>query len=409
MVAEANSMSVTIESKPAAVEGKSTPSTVDARVAANREKVINYLAKLAQLEEGISDILLSTGCVPIVRVNGVLKRVGEKRLSVADVEGIVDAVLPSDKIRDEVLRRRAVRDFDCSYGILNIARFRINVFYQRNNPAVVMRQISAEVPTIESLNLPPILKKIAEAERGLVLVTGITGSGKSSTLAGMLDHINTTLNKHIITIEDPVEFLHRDKLSVIRQREIGTDTDNFAIALRAAMRQNPDVILVGEMRDAETIEIALQAAETGHMVFSTLHTSSATGSVNRIIDAFPPHQQYQVRLQLAENLYAIISERLLPRKGTNNRIPAVEVLLGTLRAKEYIRNSDKTNRLLEVIEEGRAQYGMQSFDQHIQELYVRGQLDLETSCKAATSATDLLVRLQTEGFKIDPEILAKIK
>src|SRR5262245_26245385 len=209
-------MGISIETKPSSAEGKSSSSAIDARIAANREKVINYLAKLAQLEEGISDILLSTGCVPIVRVNGVLKRVGEKRLSVADVEGIVDAVLPSDKIRDEVLRRKSIRDFDCSYGILNIARFRINVFYQRNNPAVVMRQISAEVPTIESLNLPPILKKISEVERGLVLVTGVTGSGKSSTLAGMLDHINTTLNKHIITIEDPVEFLHRDKLSVIR-------------------------------------------------------------------------------------------------------------------------------------------------------------------------------------------------
>jgi twitching motility protein PilT len=402
-------MGISLETKPAGAEGRSGASSVDARIAANREKVIGYLAKLAQLEEGISDILLSTGCVPIVRVNGVLKRVGEKKLSVADVEGIIDAVLPSDKIREEVLRRRSIRDFDCSYGILNIARFRINVFYQRNNPAVVMRQISAEVPTIDQLNLPPILKKISEVERGLVLVTGVTGSGKSSTLAGMLDHINTTLNKHVITIEDPVEFLHRDKLSVIRQREIGTDTDNFAIALRAAMRQNPDVILVGEMRDAETMEIALQAAETGHLVFSTLHTSSATGSVNRVIDAFPPHQQHQVRLQLAENLHAIISERLLPRKSSNNRIPAVEVMIGTLRVKEYIRNADKTNRLLEVIEEGRAQYGMQSFDQHIQELYVKGMLDLETSCKAATSATDLLVRLQTEGYKIDAEILAKVK
>ena len=400
-------MSISIESKPTPSDARSGGS-IDAKIAANREKVIHYLAKLAQIEDGISDILLSTGCVPIVRVNGTLKRVGEKKLSVADVEGIIDAVLPSDKIRDEI-RSRSMRDFDCSYGIFNIARFRINVFFQRNNPSVVMRQISSEVPSIDQLNLPPILKKIAETERGLVLVTGVTGSGKSSTLAGMIEHMNTHLNKHIITIEDPVEYLHRDKLSVIRQREIGTDTDNFAIALRAAMRQNPDVILVGEMRDAITMEIALQAAETGHLVLSTLHTSSATGSVNRIIDAFPPHQQFQVRLQLAENLHAIVSERLLPRKGTNGRIPAIEVMLGTLRVKEYIRTPDKTNRLLEVIEEGRQQWGMQSFDQHLQELFVRGLIDIETATKAATSAADLLVRLQTEGYKFDPETLASIK
>lgn len=384
-----------------------TSTGTDPRVVAQREKIVQYLTKIAQIETGISDILLATGCVPIIRSNGVLKRVGEKKLSSSEIENIIDAILPTDMAREQI-RSRQVRDLDCSYGIQNVARFRINVFFQRNNPAIVLRQISAEVPTVEQLNLPLVLKQICEAERGLVLVTGITGSGKSSTLASMLDHINSTMNKHIITIEDPVEFLHKDKMSIVRQREIGTDTDSFDVALRAALRQNPDVILVGEMRDPETIEIALQAAETGHLVLSTLHTQSATGTINRIIDAFPAQQQSQVRLQLAENLHAVISVRLLQRKGGKGRIPAVEILTGTLRSREYIRDPSKTSKLLEVIEEGHT-HGMQSFDHYIRDLFVGGHIDIETACKAASSAADLIVRLQSEGYKIDPSLAQTLK
>jgi twitching motility protein PilT len=395
-------MSITLDGRA------SPPSSLDAKIAANREKVIAYLAKLAQVEEGISDILLSTGCVPIVRINGQLKRVGEKKLSLSDIEGIIDAVLPSDKIREEI-RKRSRRDFDCSYGLPNLARFRINVFFQRNNPALVMRQISHDIPTIEQLHMPQVLKKIAHNERGLVLVTGVTGSGKSSTLASMIDYINLTQNKHIITIEDPVEYIHRDKLSVIRQREVGTDTDSFNDALRAALRQNPDVILVGEMRDAETIEIAIRAAETGHLVFSTLHTQSASGTINRIIDVFEPHQQHQIRLQLAENIAAIISQRLLPSKDGQSRLPAVEVLVNTLRIRDYIKNAEKTDQILDAIAEGGEQYGMQSFDQHLKLLYVQGQVDLETAIRAATRPADLLLQLKADGYRVDAAVLAEVK
>jgi twitching motility protein PilT len=380
--------------------------SIDPKLAANREKISAYLARMAQIEPGISDIHLATGCIPLIRSNGALKRIGDKRLGIAEVEAIIDAILPSEKVREQ-LRRRDLHEYDFSYGIPGFSRFRVNVFFQRNYPALVMRQISAKVPSIDQLALPPVLRKIAHNERGLVLVTGVTGSGKSSTLAAMIDFINATENKNIITIEDPIEFIHGDKMSAIRQREVGSDTGSFANALRAALRQDPDVILVGEMRDVETMEIAIRAAETGHLVFSTLHTQSASGTINRIIDVFEPHQQQQIRLQLAEQIQAVISQRLLPKKGSSGRVAAVEIMVATLRIREYIANPEKTGFILNAMEEGREQYGMQSFDQHLKDLYAKGLIDLDTALKAATRPSDLILKLRTEGFKVDAALAKK--
>jgi twitching motility protein PilT len=379
--------------------------TVDEKAAANRDKINGYLARLAQLEPGVSDIHIATGCIPLVRANGELKRVGDKRLGPMELDAILDAILPWDSVRDE-LRHRTRHEVDFSYGIPGVARFRVNVFFQRNHPALVMRQISNKVPTIEQLGLPGVLRSITQNERGMVLVTGVTGSGKSSTLAALLDHINSAQNKNIITIEDPIEFIHQDKRSAVRQREIGTDSASFANALRAALRQDPDVILVGEMRDTETIEIAIRAAETGHLVFSTLHTQSAGSTINRIIDVFDPHQQHQIRLQLSENIQAIISQRLLPRKNQSGRVAAIEVMIATNRIREYIARPEKTSFIINAIEEGREQYGMQSFDQHLRDLFKRDLIDLETMLKAATRPSDLVLKLRSEGYQIDPAALA---
>lgn len=379
--------------------------TVDERTAANREKINAYLMRLAQVEPNVSDIHLATGCVPLIRASGALKRIGDKRLGLPEIESIIDAILPWEGVRDE-LRRRTRHEYDFSYGIPGFSRFRVNVFFQRNNPALVLRQISAKVPTPEQLGLPPAVRTIAQNERGLVLVTGVTGSGKSSTLAAIIDYINQTRAKTIMTIEDPIEYIHQDKLSAIRQREIGTDSASFANALRAAMRQDPDVILVGEMRDAETIEIAIRAAETGHLVFSTLHTQSASSTINRIIDVFDPHQQQQIRLQLADNLQAVISQRLLPRRGQPSRVAAFEVLVATQRIREYIANPAKTSFIPTAIEEGRSQYGMQSFDQHLKDLFTRGLIELEVALKAASRPSDLVLKLRSEGIHVDNTVLA---
>ncbi len=379
------------------------------RLALNREnpqqpkknsKIIDFLRKLAQLEEGISDIHLATGCPPIVRIDGTLRRVSDRRMSRAEIDSILGSIIPNPEISQKIKENR-LHDYDFSYGIAGVSRFRVNVFFQRNTPALVMRKIAVKIPSIQDLGLPPILTKVAQHERGLVLVTGVTGSGKSSTLASMIDYINTHLDKHIITIEDPVEYLHRDKKSVIRQREVWTDTDSFSIALRAALRQDPDVILVGEMRDAETISVALQAAETGHLVFSTLHTQSAVGTINRILDTFEGNMQQQVRLQLAENIQAVISQRLLRRKDGKGRVAAVEVMIGSLTIREYIKNPDKTNLIFDIIEDGGPQYGMQTFDQHLTKLFVKGVIDFDSAIRAASRPTDFVLKLQEHGFNPD--------
>jgi twitching motility protein PilT len=259
---------------------------------------------------------------------------------------------------------------------------------------LVLRVIPARILTIRDLLLPPVLEKICQEQRGLVLCTGTTGSGKSTTLAAMIDHINTMRNEHIVTVEDPIEFLHRDKKSIINQREVEVDTKSFAVALRSALRQDPDVILVGEMRDYETIETALLAAETGHLVFSTLHTLDATESVNRIISVFPPHQQKQIRLQLGAVLKAVVSLRLMPRADNLGRVPAAEILIRTQYIRECIENKEKTKFLKDAIAAGTSQYGMQTFDQSLYMLYKQGLITLDEALKRATNPNEFKLKLQ---------------
>ncbi len=365
---------------------------------------IDFIRTIAELEESISDIHLACGCQPVIRSSGVLKRVGHRRLGQSEVEALIDAILPSETAR-EGFREGKIYEYDFSFGIQGFARFRVNVYHQRNTPAIAMRKIQATIPSFDELGLPPVLGKIAQTPRGLVIVTGITGCGKSSTLASMVDYVNQTQEKHVITIEDPIEFLHQDGRSVIRQREVGCDTGSFASALKSALRQDPDLILVGEMRDPETMEIALQAAETGHLVLSTLHTQSAAGTINRIVDSFPPHQHHQVRMQLADTLEAIICQRLLIRAGGVGRIPAVEIMIGTRRVREAIRNVEKTDVLLQAIENDNDLYGMQSFDQHVKQLFVDGSIDLDTALTASSQPADLILSLQSDGYPLPTKYL----
>jgi twitching motility protein PilT len=287
-----------------------------------------------------------------------------------------------------------MQEIDFAYSVPGLGRFRCNVFMQRGTVGIVLRVIPMGVRSVEELGLPAILQKVATEERGLVLVTGTTGSGKSTTLAAMLNHINRSRSTHIITIEDPIEYLHRDNKSIINQREIGADTRSFASALRSALRQDPDVILVGEMRDVETIETALHAAETGHLVFSTLHTLDATETINRIISVFPPHQQKQIRLQLASVMRSAIAQRLIPNADGTGRLPAVEVLISTAFIKDCIVDKDKTHLIQAAIAQGTSQYGMQTFDQSIFNLYSQGKVTLEESLKWASNVDEFKLKVQ---------------
>ena len=283
---------------------------------------------------------------------------------------------------------------DLAYGVPGLGRFRVNVFQQRGTVGLVLRVIPMLIKTVDELGLPAILKKIASEERGLVLVTGTTGSGKSTTLAAMIDHINRTRSAHVMTVEDPIEFLHRDNQSIINQREVNVDTRSFAFALRSALRQDPDVILVGEMRDFETIETGLLAAETGHLVFSTLHTLDATETINRIIAVFPPHQQKQVRLQIASVLKAVVSQRLMPRADGKGRVPAVEVMISTPFIRDCIVDKEKTHMIPGAIAQGTSQYGMQTFDQSIFALFTQGLVSYEEALRWASNVDEFKLKVQ---------------
>ncbi len=291
-------------------------------------------------------------------------------------------------------RFKHLLETDIAYSVPGMGRFRCNIFQQRGSVGLVLRLIPARIQTFKELMLPQILEKICEEQRGLVLVTGTTGSGKSTSLASMIDFINTRRIEHIMTIEDPIEFLHRDKKSIINQREVDVDTKQFSSALRSAMRQDPDVILVGEMRDYETIETALLAAETGHLVLSTLHTVDATETVNRIISVFPPHQQKQIRIQLSAVLKAIVSMRLLPRADGLGRVPAVEVLIATGYIRDCIENKEKTKLIRDAINQGTSQYGMQTFDQSLYLLYKNGLITLEEALRRATNPDEFKLKIQ---------------
>jgi twitching motility protein PilT len=285
-------------------------------------------------------------------------------------------------------------EIDIAYSVPNLGRFRCNIFQQRGTVGLVLRVIPQTIRTIRELLLPPVIEKICQEQRGLVLCTGTTGSGKSTTLAAMIDLINLQRNEHIMTIEDPIEFLHRDKKSIINQREVDVDTKGFSVALRSALRQDPDVILVGEMRDYETIETALVAAETGHLVLSTLHTLDATETVNRIISVVPPHQQKQIRLQLGAVIRAIISMRLMPRADGLGRVPAVEILVRTGYVRECIENKEKTSLLRDAIQAGTSQYGMQTFDQSLYGLYRAGLITLEEALRRASNPNEFKLKIQ---------------
>jgi twitching motility protein PilT len=314
----------------------------------------------------------------------------EKRLERTDTEAMA-AVLFSP---DHVEKFRKAQEVDLAYSVAGLGRFRCNVFQQRGTVGLVLRVIPTRIRSIDELGLPPVLKRIASEERGLVLVTGTTGSGKSTTLAAMIDYINTTRAAHIMTVEDPIEYLHRDHHSLVNQREVAVDTKSFAASLRSALRQDPDVILVGEMRDFETVETALLAAETGHLVFSTLHTLDATETINRIITVFPPHQQRQVRIQLASVLKAAISQRLLPRADGLGRAAAVEVMVATPFIRDCIVDKDKTAQIHGAIAAGTSQYGMQTFDQSIFTLYQQGYVTLDEALRWASNVDEFKLKVQ---------------
>jgi twitching motility protein PilT len=351
---------------------------------------IDQLLQIA-VASGASDLHLKVGSYPMMRVNGSLMVASEEgRLDRTDTERFAEAVLSPEQ-REKF---RAVQEVDFAYSIPGFGRFRCNIFQQRGTIGLVLRVIPIGIKSIDELGLPPVLKTIASEERGLVLVTGTTGSGKSTTLAAMIDYINATRSTHIMTIEDPIEYLHRDHRSIVNQREIAVDTQSFSLALRSALRQDPDVILVGEMRDHETVETALLAAETGHLVFSTLHTLDATETINRIIAVFPPHQQRQVRIQLASVLKGAIAQRLMPRADGLGRVPAVEVMISTAFIRDCIVDKDKTNQIHGAIAAGTSQYGMQTFDQSIFGLYQQGFVTLEEAMRWASNVDDFKLKVQ---------------
>jgi twitching motility protein PilT len=349
---------------------------------------IDDLLKIA-VERGASDLHLKVGNHPVLRINGELQPLVELKRLMQENTIAMSFSMMNDYQKE---RFKNENELDMAYSVAGLGRFRCNVFRQRGAVGIVMRIIPTQVKTITDLNLPLVLERIAQERRGLVLVTGTTGSGKSTSLAAMIDHINTHRIEHIITIEDPIEYLHRDKKSIVNQREVGQDTNNFAAALRASLREDPDVILVGEMRDLETIETALLAAETGHLVLSTLHTLDAPETINRIISIFPPHHQKQIRIQLSSVLKAIISMRLIPRSDEGGRVPAVEILINTPYIEECIVNPEKTKLIKDAIQEGVSQYGMQTFDQSLYFLYQKGLISYDEALKWATNPDEFKLK-----------------
>lgn len=350
---------------------------------------IDDLLRMA-MSFGASDLHLRAGSYPVVRVTGELKPLSGVNVLTQDETLEMAFSMMSNR---QKLHFREAFEVDIGYGVSGLGRFRVNIFQQRNSIGIVARVISDKIKNFAELGMPPILNSIADESRGLILVTGTTGSGKSTTLSAIVDHINEARNCHIVTIEDPIEFLHKDKQSFVTQREVDVDTRNFAEALRGSLRQDPDVILVGEMRDLETIETALVAAETGHLVLSTLHTLDAPETLSRIISAFPPYQQKSVRIQLAGLLKAVVSQRLMKSAKGNSRIPAVEILRSTPLIRDYILHEDKTASIRDAIAAGTSQYGMQTFDQSLFYLYQSGLITLDEALRGSTNADEFRLRL----------------
>lgn len=344
----------------------------------------------AAYQAGASDLHIKAGSQPFMRTGGELKPITDApRLAQEDTLDMAFSMMSNRQKQ----RFKEISEVDIAYGVPGLGRFRANIFQQRGTVGMVLRVIPDKVRAVTELSLPPIVERIADERRGLILVTGTTGSGKSTTLAALIDHINQTRSGHIVTIEDPIEFLHRDRRSFVTQREVDVDTRSFAEALRGALRQDPDVILVGEMRDHETIETALTAAETGHLVLSTLHTLDATETITRIVTSFAPHQQKSVRIQLAGILKAIISMRLIRGVNGTDRVPAVEIMTSTGLIRDYIINEEKTTLIRDAIAQGTSQYGMQTFDQSLFNLHQSGMISLEEALHGATNPDEFRLRI----------------
>ena len=353
------------------------------------EKIIQ-----AAVERGASDLHIKAGDVFRARIDGRLVPLTKQRLTPEQTKAIALRFIPNEEDRARIDK---IQDYDCSWGAPGIGRFRINILKQRSSFMIVMRVIPFEVPSFDQLHLPQVLETIAHAERGMILVTGVTGSGKSSTLAALVNHINRTQQKHIVTLENPIEFLHRDVNSSLTQREIGTDTESFRSGLRAALRQDPDVVLIGEMRDAETIDTAMKAAETGHLLLSTLHTPDAVTTISRVVAMFPPEEQTIVRVRMADALHAVISQRLLPRKDGHGRAAALEIMVVTAAIRDLIVDPERTTEIKEYIAEGREQYGMQTFDQHLSDLVADDIVDFSVAMANATNPSDFELKVKTLG------------
>ena len=342
-----------------------------------------------------SDLHLKAGSPPVMRVDGELSLMDQPSLTPEDTKDVAASIMTDKQIR----RFSEHNEIDFAYSAPNLGRFRVNVFRQRGSISIAMRQVTTKVLSFEELHLPEIIKRIALEPRGLTLVTGTTGSGKTTTLAAMIDHINTQMRRHVVTVEDPIEVLHKDRKSIINQREIGLDTDSYATALKYVLRQDPDVIFIGEMRDTETVQAALTAAQTGHFVMSTLHTIDATETINRIIDFFPLYQQKQVRIMLAGTLKAIISQRLLVRADGEGRVPAVEVMICTNRIRDFILDPEQAHLVHDAITEGDF-YGMQTFDQALLKLYEEGLITLSDAAAVAANPHDFKLLVQQKGHDV---------
>jgi twitching motility protein PilT len=345
----------------------------------------------AAIQRGASDLHMKAGDFLRARIAGELMPMTQQRLSPEQIHQICHQLLPEPV----AATLDTLTDYDCSWGAPGIGRFRVNVLRQRGTLMVVMRVIPIEIPSFEALRLPAVLAQIAQHERGLVLCTGITGSGKSTTLAAMVGYINTHRRKHILTLENPMEFLHRDVNSSITQREIGSDTPSFEQGLASALREDPDVILIGEMRDTATVDTAMKAAETGHLVLSTLHTTNAVQTISRIISVFPPHEQEMVRIRLSESLVSVISQRLLPRKDGRGRVVAAEIMVVTGTIRDAILDQEKTHEIHDLIADGRQQYGSQTFDQHLADLVAQDLVAFEVAKAYANNPSDFELRMRT--------------
>ncbi|MFQ5510545.1 MAG: type IV pilus twitching motility protein PilT [Candidatus Krumholzibacteriia bacterium] len=346
------------------------------------------LEELVQL--AASDLHLKPGIPPVVRLNGRLQRLNHPAPTPKDMEEVAKQILtPIQRERFE-----NTKEVDFAFGVTGLARFRANCYVQRNTIAMVFRHVPVKIRTVEELHLPPVIGDLALRPRGMIIVTGTVGSGKSTTLAAMVQHINRSLNSAVISVEDPIEFLHRDEKSIINQREVGSDTTSYQEALRHILRQDPDVILIGEIRDKETMEIALKAADTGHLILTTLHTIDAMQTVHRVISFFPPHQHQEIRYLLASTVQAVISQRLLPHAGGDGMVPAVEVMVTTGTIRDCVTNPEKTGLIAQAMREGVTQHNMQTFDQALMKLYQEKQITLEDALRASSNPHELTLRLK---------------